>query len=172
MIFYKNICLITGLFCFMSLQTYAAPNEHDADEIRVICNQLLSDYAIYRDHLDEKGFVSIFTKGAELKLGTGTYKGIDQIRKNITDRQSPSIAHMVLLTTSQITPLSAKKAQGLSYAIVLNGNRAVGFGDKPIEMEGLTSAVEYQTEFQKTIVGWKIARLELKPIFRGPGYLR
>jgi len=129
----------------------------------------MADYAIYRDHLDADGFANTFSQDGTLVLGSGSAIGRDAIRENITSRPSPGIAHMIVLTTIKITPIDENSATGISYAIVLNGDRPVAAGDPPIRMNGITSAVEYHTEFVLTDDGWKISRLELKSIVRGPG---
>ena len=158
----------------MWLLTAASPtlaqldSEHSS-AIAIACERLLADYAIYRDHLDAEGFANTFAEDGELILGSGSYRGRAAIRENITSRPTPGVAHMIHLTTVKITPLNERTAQGIAYAIVLNGDRPVNPGDAPIQMQGITSAVEYHTEFVLTDDGWKISRLELKSIFRGPG---
>ncbi|HJP37389.1 MAG TPA: nuclear transport factor 2 family protein [Gammaproteobacteria bacterium] len=147
----------------------AAPNAESASDIVIACEQLLADYAIYRDHLDADGFANTFSEDGVLVLGSGTYRGRTAVRENITSRPAPRVAHMILMTSVQITPIDETAAAGIAYAIVLNGDRPVEQGDAPIQMRGITSAVEYHTEFVLTDDGWKISRLELKSIFRGPG---
>jgi len=147
----------------------AAVDEKTATAISIACERLLADYAIFRDHLDADGFANTFSEDAELVLGSGSHKGRDAIRTNITSRPSPGVAHMIMLTSVKITPIDETSATGISYGIVLNGDRPVKHGDRPVQMNGITSAVEYHTEFVLTDDGWKISRLELKSIFRGPG---
>ena len=142
--------------------------EHSST-IAIACERLLADYAIYRDHLDAEGFANTFAEDGELILGSGSYRGRAAIRENITSRPTPGVAHMIQLTTVKITPVDENTATGIAYAIVLNGDRPVNTGDAPIQMQGITSAVEYHTEFVLTDDGWKILRLELKSVFRGPG---
>ena len=137
--------------------------------IAIACERLLADYAIYRDHLDADGFANTFAEDGELILGSGSYRGRAAIRENITSRPTPGVAHMIHLASVKITPVDEKTATGIAYAIVLNGDRPVNPGDAPIQMQGITSAVEYHTEFVLTNDGWKISRLELKSVFRGPG---
>jgi len=151
---------------------WAALPSAQVNAITVACQQLLADYAIYRDHLDVEGFANAFTSDATLVLATRSYVGRDELRKEITDHPSPAIAHMIHFTSTKITPVSATKATGVSYAVILNGNRHVGPGDQPIQMEGITSAGEYLSEFALTNDGWKISRMELKSVFRGPGFAK
>ncbi len=147
----------------------AALDSADSRAIIVACERLLADYAIYRDHLDADGFANTFSEDGVLVLGSGTSRGRAAIRENITSRPSPGVAHMILLTTMKITPVDEYNATGFTYAIVLNGDRPVAAGDAPIPMNGITAAVEYHTKFVLTDEGWKISRLELKSIVRGPG---
>lgn len=161
---------LTSLYLLMAgAPSVAQLNSELASAITIACEQLLADYAIYRDHLDADGFANTFAEDGVLVLGSGTSRGRAAIRENITSRPSPGVAHMILLTSTRITPIDETRAVGFSYAIVLNGDRPVNPGDAPIQMRGITSAVEYHTEFVLTDGGWKISRLELKPVFRGPG---
>lgn len=159
-------------FCIclpIAQSAYALMDEETATTISVACERLLADYVIFRDHLDADGFANTFTEDGQLVLGSGSHIGREAIRRNITSRPTPGVAHMILMTTVKITPIDEVNATGISYALVLNGDRPVVKGDAPIQMNGITSAVEYHTEFVLTNDGWKISRLELKSIFRGPG---
>jgi hypothetical protein len=98
-------------------------NSELASAITIACEQLLADYAIYRDHLDADGFANTFAEDGVLVLGSGTSRGRAAIRENITSRPSPGVAHMILLTSTRITPIDETRAVGFSYAIVLNGDR-------------------------------------------------
>ncbi len=153
----------------MASPAAAALDAESSSAIIIACERLLADYAIYRDHLDPDGFANTFSEDGELVLGSGSYRGRTAIRENIISRPTPGVAHMILLTTVKITPLDETTATGIAYAIVLNGDRPVNPGDPPIQMQGITSAVEYHTRFVLTDDGWKISRLELKSVFRGPG---
>ena len=163
--------ILAGIAMCLSISspTYAAVDEETASAISIACERLLADYVIFRDHLDADGFANTFTEDGELVLGSGSHRGRDAIRRNITSRPSPGVAHMILMTTVKITPVDETNATGISYALVLNGDRPVAKGDAPIQMRGITAAVEYHTEFELTEDGWKISRLELKSIVRGPG---
>ena len=161
---------LSMLLLAMASRSVAEPGAESS--IVIACERLLADYAIYRDHLDADGFANTFSEDGELVLGSGTFRGRAAIRGNITSRPRPGVAHMLLMTTVKITVLDETRATGISYAIVLNGDRPVNKGDRPIPMKGITSAVEYHTSFSLTDEGWKISRLELKSIFRGPGISR
>ena len=164
----KHIAMGSWLL-LASAVSFAALGTKESDAIIAACERLMADYAIYRDHLDADGFANTFSEDGILVLGSGTAVGREAIRRNITSRQFPGIAHMIVLTTIKITPIDENNATGFSYAIVLNGDRPVAAGDPPIKMKGITSAVEYHTEFVRTDDGWKISKLELKSIVRGPG---
>ena len=155
-----------------SIATSAELNVSERNAIEVLCKQLLADYAIYRDHMDADGFANTFSEDGTLVVRSGSYHGRQEIRKNITDRAQPATAHMIMFTTTQITPLSATEASGISSALVLNGDRPVKAGDKPVQMLGITAANEYRSKFILTDEGWKISHLELDVVFRGPGYVQ
>lgn len=167
----KYLLLGTSLL-FASIAVSADLTVKDRNTIEVLCKQLLADYAIYRDHLDADGFANTFSEDGTLLIGSETYRGRQAIRKNITARPHPGSAHMVMFTTTQITPISATEATGISSALILNGNRPVGIGDKPIQMRGISVANEYHTNFKLTDEGWKISHLEFSTVFRGPGYVQ
>ena len=148
---------------------FAALDEATADAIITACERLMADYAVYRDRLDADGWAATFTEDAVLVLGSGTYEGRDAILENLASRPTPAVAHLIMLTSVKITPIDETSATGTSYAIILNGDRPVGPGDPPIQMEGITSVNVYHTEFVLTADGWRISRMELEPVFRGPG---
>ena len=148
---------------------FAALDEATADAIITACERLMADYAVYRDRLDADGWADTFTEDAVLLLGSGTYQGRDAILENLASRPTPAVAHLIMLTSVKITPIDETSAIGISYAIILNGDRPVGPGDPPIQMEGITSVNVYHTEFVLTADGWRISRMELEPVFRGPG---
>jgi len=163
---------LSMLLLAMASRSVAELDAESSSAIVIACERLLADYVIYRDHLDADGFANTFSEDGELVLGSGAFRGRAAIRGNITSRPRPGVAHMLLMTTVKITVLDETRATGISYAIVLNGDRPVNKGDRPIPMKGITSAVEYHTSFSLTDEGWKISRLELKSIFRGPGISR
>lgn len=148
----------------------------DMDELMRInaivtaCERLEHDYAIYRDRGDGEAFANLFTEDGEWGHPTTVLKGREAIRKYIESSSGgPPEARLQLQTTIQITPVDDTTATGISYAIILNGDRPVGPGDPPIQMEGITSVNVYHTEFALTSDGWRISRMELEPVFRGPG---
>ena len=149
--------------------TFAALDDKTADAIIIACERLMADYAVFRDRLDADGWADTFTEDAVLVLGSGTYQGRDAILANLASRPTPAVAHLIMLTSVKITPIDETSASGISYAIILNGDRPVGPGDPPIQMEGITSVNVYHTEFAFTAEGWRISRMELEPVFRGPG---
>ncbi|MDG2087884.1 MAG: nuclear transport factor 2 family protein [Arenicellaceae bacterium] len=167
----EYLFLVASLL-FSSIATSADLDVKDRNTIEVLCKQLLADYAIYRDHLDADGFANTFSQDGTLLIGTNTYHGRQEIRKNITDRPHPGNAHMIMFTTTQITPISATEASSISSALILNGNQPVAAGDKPIQMYGISVANEYRTNFKLTDGGWKISHLEFSTVFRGPGYVQ
>lgn len=139
-------------------------------EITIICEQLLADYAVYRDHLEADNFANIFTQDAQFVPGSGLVRGRQNIKKYIEDHATPS--HLIMFTSSQIDAQSETRASGLAYAVILNGDRQVLEGDRPIQMNGITAASEYHAEFERTEEGWKISKMELKGLFRGPGVIQ
>jgi hypothetical protein len=152
----------------VSVPSWAELNQRSIHEITILCEQLLMDYAIYRDHLDAEGFASILTEDAELHIGGGIQVGTAANRKYITDHVSPPYAHMIMMTSTEIIPLSETQATGIAYAIVLGSEQHVGLGDPPVQAQGIGAANEYHVDFELTDGGWKISRLSLIGLFTGP----
>lgn len=167
----KNLTVtaVSAVLLASASTSFAALDEAAADAIITACERLMADYAVYRDRLDANGWADTFTEDAVLVLGSGTYDGRDAILENLASRPTPAVAHLIMLTSVKITPIDETSAAGISYAIILNGDRPVGPGDPPIQMKGITSVNVYHTEFALTADGWRISRMELEPVFRGPG---
>lgn len=146
--------------------SWAAMDQRTTHEITILCEQLLMDYAVYRDHLDANGFAYIFTEDAEVVIGGGVHLGRNAYRKYIADH-SPA-AHMIMMTSIEIIPESETRASGIAYAIVLGSQQHVGPGDPPIQLEGIRAANEYHVDFEQTDAGWKISGLSLVGLFSGP----
>lgn len=159
-----------------------APSWADLDqrtklEIRVICEQLFADYAVYLDHLDADGFADTFTPDAPFP-GTDPSGGRERLRQYIRDHGTQ--AHLIMFTSTEINVLSETGASGLAYGVILNGNRELseaggainGANKVPIQMAGITAATEYYADFRLTDEGWKISNMDRKGVFRGPGYVQ
>lgn len=160
--------VISLLIMLWTVPVLAVPNERTRQEITILCEQLFADYAIYRDHLDAEAFASIFTEDAELILSGGTHKGHEALRNYINQHARPAYAHMVMITSTQITPQSETAATGLAYALVNGSDRHVGADDAPVEVTGVGAANQYNAEFVLTDDGWKIAKLQLQGVFSRP----
>lgn len=163
-----GIFFASVLFTLQALPTMAAIDERAHGEIIVLCEQLLADYAVYRDHLNAEQFANTFSEGGVLILGSGPYNGRDEIHDYIGSIGLPAKAHMFMFTTHQIEIESAIRATGISYALVLGGDRPVTAGEKPIQVKGIRAVNEYHTEFELTDDGWKISKLSFQGKFSGP----
>lgn len=160
--------LVPVLFGLAASPSWAVLDARTIDEIKVLCDQLLADYAVYRDHLDADNFANTFSDDAVLVVGSGEHKGREAIRKYIINQPHPANAHMFMFTSSHIVPTSEFHATGISYALVLGADRPVQAGDEPIQVAGVRAVNEYYTEFKLTEEGWKISRLSLQGKFAGP----
>lgn len=161
------LCLLSVLG-FEASVSWAESDMQQEAQVRVLCQQLLADYAVYRDHQDADNFANTFAEDGVLIVGSGTHIGRDAIRDYILDLGEVVNAHMFMFTTHHIVIESEDRAKGLSYALVLGGDRPVAGGDSPIQVEGVRAANEYHTEFELTDEGWKIAKLSLQGKFSGP----
>ncbi len=165
----KLSLLLLTLASTVCLSATVEPNSRAEREISVLCDQLFADYAINIDHLNPEGFASTFTEDGEFVRASGVVKGRENLQTYISEHGDQ--AHMIMFTTSDVSVLSDVEATGLAYAIILNGDRRIQPGDKPIQMNGITAASEYRANFKLTNEGWKISRMEITPKFRGPGYV-
>lgn len=159
---------MAATFSVASAPSWAELSQREAHEITILCEQLLADYAVYRDHMDADGFASIFTDDAELYIGGGVHVGREAYKKYIDDHGYPAKAHMIMITSTEITAKSETEANGVAYAVVLGSQTHVGPGDPPVQAEGIGAANEYHVDFSKTDRGWKISGLKLRGLFTGP----
>ncbi len=131
------------------------------------CEQLVSDYAYYRDHMDADNFENLFTEDATLGRHTTTYRGRQAMRERITLREPA--AHLTIFTSVRIAAVNERTVAGTLYGIVLSGDRQVLEGDAPLRLGSPEASIEY-SEYQITCTlgdeGWKIADLSMRPMFR------
>ncbi len=157
------------LWSVFPMAVIAEIDTRSESEIRILCEQLFADYAIYIDHLNADGFANTFTPDGVFWHGDEAVHGREKLQRYIEEHGNQ--AHMIMFTTIDIDIQSESQASGVGYAVILNGNRQVQQDDAPIQMQGITAASQYMANFQLTDEGWKISSMAIEGKFRGPGYL-
>lgn len=164
------LLLLSICLGFISASTNAEISARAEHEIKILCEQLFADYAVYIDHLDAEGFANTFARDGELARGSNSTIGREDLKQYIEEHGDQ--AHLIMFTTSDIEVLSETEAVGSSYGLILNGDRPVKAGDDPVQMNGITAASEYRAQFKLTDEGWKISRMESEGVFIGPGFVK
>ena len=131
--------------------------EAEARNIRADCTALVMAYAVTRDQVDVAANLALFTENAVFKLGPREVKGHEAIGNFLRERGKTPTRH--LITTVHIKPISAERAVGTTYFLVLTS--AENPNEAPVQVDGFIMA-EYQDTFVKTQGGWKFARREAK----------
>ncbi len=133
-------------------------------EVEDACEELVLNYAWYRDRMDADGFGSIFSRDARLEVLGEVFEGRDAIRQRLIDgKDGPMTRH--LMSTIRIFPEDSDTARGVSYVTVYIAPR----GDLPRALEDDPAIGEYHDRFERTAEGWKIADRRFVPVFMNQG---
>ena len=126
------------------------------DEMTTACENLVLDYAYYRDRPDADGVAALFTEDATFTLSGDVWKGREAIRKRIAAGVGgPVFRHM--MSTIRIERVDASTAKGVSYATVYSAPA----GELPRPVKDFAALGEYHDVFKKAADGrWRIAKRE------------
>lgn len=154
-----TIALATVLLGFAS--GVAAQGEPARGEVRQACEDLVLDYAYYRDRLDAEPYAAIFAEDAVLSVLGVDYVGREAIYQRLKEDENPlTTRHM--MSTIRIFDEGDGRATGVSYVTVW----AAPAGEQPLFADKYLGLGEYHDEFRLTDEGWKISRRAFVPIFR------
>lgn len=130
------------------------------------CEQLVADYAIYRDMPDPGKYSETFAADGVLVLPFGTFTGREALRKRMEEGLGKATSrHM--MSTSRIEVVDARNATGISYAVIFIEPIPAGAdGRSPLSTDGPFAIGEYHDTFRLTDRGWKFARREFRPVFQ------
>lgn len=132
------------------------------------CQQLVYDYAYYRDQNDAEKWANVFSKDGVFNMGgMSEFKGRETLAQHVIDDPNSAKIHRHMMTTVRITPIDEKSATGISYVMVLGG-AASNTDTLPTPLGGIDVMVEYHDKFSLTDEGWKIANREAKLVFITP----
>lgn len=132
-------------------------------DVRQACEDLVLDYAYYRDRPDADGVAELFTEDAKLTVLGETWTGRQAIHERIVaGMQGPRFRHM--MSTIRIFPVDANSATGVSYVTVYTSPP----GDGPQPVNGFAGLGEYHDKFVRTEAGWRIAERTFVLVFTQP----
>ena len=140
----------------------APPVNHRLDEaaIKAACEELVLNYAYYRDRPDADGVAAQFTEDARLEVLGQTFIGRDKIHARIeAGKGGPVFRHM--MSTIRIFPVDQNQATGVSYVTVYSAPP----GDMPQPINNFAAVGEYHDRFVRTAEGWKIAERKFVFVF-------
>ena len=149
---------LTWMSCFVLVAATSWPAQ--AGELEQACEDLVLDYALYRDRKDADAFASLFAEDAVLTVLGNVFKGRSVIKQRLVDgRDGPVTRHM--MSTIRIFAQSEDTANGVSYVTVYGAPDA----QFPLKVDGFLSVGEYHDKFVRTDAGWKIGRRTFVPVF-------
>lgn len=132
----------------------------DAAAIKTACEDLVLDYAYYRDRPDAQGVAAVFAEDARLEVLGQTFVGRDKIKARIeAGIGGPVFRHM--MSTIRIFPVDQDHATGVSYVTVYSAPP----GDGPLPVGNVAGVGEYHDRFVRTADGWKIAERKFVMVF-------
>ena len=129
--------------------------------VRQACEDLVLDYAYYRDRRDAEPYAAIFAEDAVLSVLGVDYVGRDAIYRRLVEEKDPlTTRHM--MSTIRIFDEGEGRATGVSYVTVW----AAPAGEAPLLADKYLGLGEYHDEFRLTEAGWKISKRTFVPVFR------
>ncbi len=155
----KIIRYLAAALLVQMLLPYASATELSAAEKREIvleCQQLVTDYAYYRDLRDADKLAELFTEDARMHVRGHWKVGHQELRDHVNSDDINTVS-MHLMTTIKIIPRGEDSASGVSYVAVAHERKAE---DEPAPVP--------LDNFVRTNNGWRISERVLKPIFRKP----
>lgn len=149
----------------LSASTLAATREraHSEAEIKQACQQLVLDYASFRDQRRGEDFANLFTVDGELALNGDTFVGRKALASRLSGDSRQRSRH--LMTNIRVTIEDANHAHGISYALIFIANEAAEVTAGPAAVVNFTAMGEYHDEFIRTEQGWRIATRRFVPVF-------
>jgi hypothetical protein len=135
-------------------------------EIIFECQQLVTDYAYYRDLRDADKFAELFTEDARMQARGQWNEGRQALRDHVNNDDMDTVS-MHLMTTIKIMPQDEKSATGISYAAVAHEPKGED-ESAPVLLDNFVVVGKYHDTFVLTDDGWKISERIFRPVFRRP----
>ncbi len=165
----KIIRYLAAALLVQMLLPYASATELSAAEKREIvleCQQLVTDYAYYRDLRDADKLAELFTEDARMHVRGHWKVGHQELRDHVNSDDMNTVS-MHLMTTIKIITRDEDSASGVSYVAVAHERKAED-EPAPVPLDNFVVVGKYHDTFVRTNNGWKISERVLKPIFRKP----
>jgi hypothetical protein len=161
--------LLIASTTLLLLTSFANAAELTAAQKRDIifeCQQLVTDYAYYRDLRDADNVAALFTEDARM-LARGHWNvGHQELRDHVNNDDMSTVS-LHLITTIKIMPQDENTATGITYAAV--AHEAKGEDESaPVPLEAFAVIGKYHDTFVRTDKGWKISERAFRPTFRKP----
>jgi ketosteroid isomerase-like protein len=135
-------------------------------EIITQCQQLVTDYAYYRDLRDANSVAELFAEDARMLARGHWSEGRQAIRDHVNGDDMNTVS-MHLITTIKIMPQDDNSATGVTYAAVAHEPKNTDPA-APTELHDFAVVGKYFDTFTRTDEGWKISERIFKPVFRKP----
>ena len=163
----RFVIAASALSCLAVLSSVAlaAGESESTNNVVTACERLVIEYARARDTMDRDGYVDMFTEDGVLIVAGQHLEGRDAIRER-TNNWPRNYVPRHLMTNIDIRPVDETTATGVSYVLIIGGEREEG-ATGPMTVSGFRLMGEYHDEFKLTDDGCKFARRELKPAFFG-----
>jgi hypothetical protein len=160
--------LAIGLIVQMLLPCANAAELSAAQKREIIfeCQQLVTDYAYYRDLRDAEKVADLFTDDARM-LARGHWNEGRQALLDHVNGDDMDTVSLHLMTTIKIIPVDEDSATGVSYAAVAHESKGED-ESAPVFLDNFVVVGKYHDTFVRTDDGWKISERMFKPTFRKP----
>jgi hypothetical protein len=123
-----------------------------------VCTRLVLDYVYFNDTQNYEELARLFAEdGVFIRPNGDSVSGRNAILNSYRSRPAGRLTRHIC-TNIRITPTSANRASGLTYAIVYSANP----NETPVQHFGLkadgrTLIGEFEDEFVRTDEGWRFA---------------
>jgi len=160
--------LVIGLAVQMLLPYASAAELSSAQKREIIfeCQQLVTDYAYYRDLRDADKFADLFTEDARMLARGQWNEGRQALRDHVNSDDMDTVS-MHLMTTIKIIPQDESSATGISYVAVAHKPKGED-ESAPVPLDNFVVVGKYHDTFVLTDDGWKISERSFRPTFRNP----
>jgi len=131
----------------------------------VACQQVVARLAVLLDHDGLEHIDTLFADDPIVSLFGTEVRGIEAVRMMFRSRTEGVVIRHAL-SPSQVELTSPDSARAITYVTVYRGARTDASG--PLPLTGPVNVVEYEDQFVRVGEGWKIARREIRMIFKAP----
>lgn len=159
------MALLIALGIGASGTAWAGMGDQDRSDVAVrkACQQLILDYASFRDQRRGTEFANLFAVDGVLTVDGQTFVGRKALAARFADAPSQRSRHM--MSNIRITVQDAKSASAVSYALIFVGAVPSAAQAAPVVVPNFTVMGEYHDKFVFTEEGWRMAARRFIPAF-------